>query len=552
LPRYVNGEYDIEKAFRAIEDELIHSMIRNFKQHRAEETKEGYNWSAWQIEQLKSLEQYKKANAEKFASRFSNINASVEELIKEARAQGGSEQEEQILKAIKNGFKAAKLPGQGMEAAFFRLNDKKIEALAKATKNDLSKAERATLRMANDKYRQIIFNAQVYANTGAGTYEKAVDMATRDFLSAGINSIEYKDGSRHNIKEYAGMAIRTADKRAYLTGEGEKRKEWGVTTVIVKKRGNACPKCLPFCGKILIDDVWSGGVPDGKHKLMSQAIAAGLYHPNCKDIHTTYFEGITKYGEPYTDTELKQIESDYNEGQKQKYAQRQAERFDRLEKYSLDDDNKKMYAARKEQWEKQVDSKQEYKPVNRGESKIVEVKNNRNINISEVEDYKGDVYISDKANIKPRSLHEIYNNTMKAMELWGISKNRRPEIRIVSYEELEAYGKYNAVDNVVYYIPEVVSEDIVGGKAITEYHEMWHMKQAEKFRSKGWNITKENYGKYIRELNKECKKTIDVLGINEYNVGKISDYAEKMLDYGRYDEVEAEYMTIIKSKGKEL
>ena len=552
MPKYVNGEYDIEKAFRAIEDELIHSMIRNFKQHRAEETKEGYNWSAWQIEQLKSLEQYKKANAEKFSSRFSNINASVEELIKEARAQGGSEQEEQILKAIKNGFKAAKPPGQGMEAAFFRLNDKKIEALAKATKNDLSKAEHATLRMANDKYRQIIFNAQVYANTGAGTYEKAVDMATRDFLSAGINCIEYKDGSRHNIKEYAGMAIRTADKRAYLTGEGEKRKEWGVTTVIVKKRGNACPKCLPFCGKILIDDVWSGGVPDGKHKLMSQAIAAGLYHPNCKDIHTTYFEGITKYGESYTDTELKQIESDYNEEQKQKYAQRQAERFDRLEKYSLDDDNKKMYAARREQWEKQVDSKQEYKPVNRGESKIVEVKNNTNINISEVEDYKGDVYISDKANIKPRALHEIYNNTMKAMELWGISKNRRPEIRIVSYEELEAYGKYNAVDNVVYYIPEVVSEDIVGGKAITEYHEMWHMKQAEKFRSKGWNITKENYGKYIRELNKECKKTIDVLGINEDNVGKISDYAEKMLDYGRYDEVEAEYMTIIKSKGKEL
>lgn len=552
MPKYVNGEYDIEKAFRAIEDELIHSMIRNFKQHRAEETKEGYNWSAWQIEQLKSLEQYKKANAEKFSSRFSNINASVEELIKEARAQGGSEQEEQILKAIKNGFKAAKPPGQGMEAAFFRLNDKKIEALVKATTKDLSKAEHATLRMANDKYRQIIFNAQVYANTGAGTYEKAVDMATRDFLSAGINCIEYKDGSRHNIKEYAGMAIRTADKRAYLTGEGEKRKEWGVTTVIVKKRGNACPKCLPFCGKILIDDVWSGGVPDGKHKLMSQAIAAGLYHPNCKDIHTTYFEGITKYGEPYTDTELKQIESDYNEGQKQKYAQRQAKRFDRLEKYSLDDDNKKMYAARKEQWEKQVDSKQEYKPVNRGESKIVEVKNNRNINISEVEDYKGDVYISDKANIKPRALHEIYNNTMKAMELWGISKNRKPEIRIVSYEELEAYGKYNAVDNVVYYIPEVVLEDIVGGKAITEYHEMWHMKQAEKFRSKGWNITKENYGKYIRELNKECKKTIDVLGINEYNVGKISDYAEKMLDYGRYDEVEAEYMTIIKSKGKEL
>lgn len=56
------------------------------------------------------------------------------------------------------------------------------------------------LRMSEDKYRQIIFNAQVYANTGAGTYEKAVDMATKDFLKAGINCIEYANGSRHTVK----------------------------------------------------------------------------------------------------------------------------------------------------------------------------------------------------------------------------------------------------------------------------------------------------------------------------------------------------------------
>ena len=115
-----------------------------------------------------------------------------------------------------------------------------------------------------------------------------------------------------------------------------------------------------------------------------------------------------------------------------------------------------------------------------------------------------------------------------------------------------AYGKYDAIQNVVFYIPQIADSKVIKDQGNVEFHEMWHMKQAEKFRSKGWNITKENYGKYIRELNKECKKTIDVLGINEYNVGKISDYAEKMLDYGRYDEVEAEYMTIIKSKGKEL
>lgn len=49
----------------------------------------------------------------------------------------------------------------------------------------MEKAETAVLRMSEDQYRKIIFNAQVYANTGAGTYEKAVDMASRDFLAAG-------------------------------------------------------------------------------------------------------------------------------------------------------------------------------------------------------------------------------------------------------------------------------------------------------------------------------------------------------------------------------
>lgn len=106
------------------------------------------------------------------------------------------------------------------------------------------------------------------------------DMATRDFLKAGINCIEYANGSRHTVKDYARMAIQTASKRAYLTGEGEMRQSWGISTVIMNKRANACPKCLPFVGKVLIDDVWSGGdASDGNYPLMSSAIAAGLYHP---------------------------------------------------------------------------------------------------------------------------------------------------------------------------------------------------------------------------------------------------------------------------------
>ena len=351
----LNTEYDIEKAFRAIEDELIASMIRNLDHHRAEETKEGFNWTQWQVEQIKALERYKAENKKKFKKSFSNINDSIEAMIFAARQVGGTEQEQKILRALKKGLKASKV-SQGTEGAFFKLNTRKLNALIKATKSDFNRAEKAMLRMSEDKYRQIIFNAQVYANTGAGTYEKAVDMATKDFLKAGINCIEYANGARHTMKDYAKMAIQTANKRAYLTGEGEMRQSWGISTVIMNKRANACPKCLPFVGKVLIDDVWSGGkASDGHYPLMSFAIAAGLYHPNCKDVHTTYFPELDEEPDSkFTKEELEKVKEDYKQDQKQQYAGRMVEQFDRLSKYSLDPDNKKVYAARKEQWENVV------------------------------------------------------------------------------------------------------------------------------------------------------------------------------------------------------
>lgn len=354
-----NTTYDIIKAFEAIENELIASMIRNMRDHKLEEIDEKKQWTMWQVEQLKSLEQYRRNNQERFGKEFKQINDNIELLIRLAKDEGEMEQEIEILKAIKKGFKARKVT-QGASGEFFKLNERKLDALIKATVKDMQKAETAVLRMADDQYRKIIYNAQVYANTGAGTYEKAVDMATKDFIVAGLNCVEYANGARHTLKDYADMAIRTAAKRAYLQGEGTKRQEWGISTVIVNKRGNPCPKCLPFCGKVLIDDVWSDGSSDGispvtglKYPLMSKAVAAGLYHPRCKDVHTTYFEGVnTSPDDKYTRDELDHIAENYQKEQKQQYAKRQAEKFGRLEKYSLDEDNRKLYKNKAEQWER--------------------------------------------------------------------------------------------------------------------------------------------------------------------------------------------------------
>lgn len=347
-------DYDIESAFKAIEDELLSSMIRNLKHHRAEETKEGFEWTSWQTEQLNALNKYKTRNSKVFKKRFSEINSKIESGIRESKELGSMNEEVAILEAIKKGFKPRRT-SDAVQAEFFKLNERKLDALIKATTNDMKKVESAMLRMANDQYRKVIFNAQVYANTGAGTYEQAVDMATKDFLSRGINCVEYKNGARVNIASYAAMAIRTANTRAYLQGEGEKRKEWGISTVIVTKRGHACFKCLKWTGKVLIDDVWSGGkATDGEYPLMSTAIAQGLYHPNCKDGHTTYFPGISEEPEKLTNKSIEKSVEVYKDEQRIHYAQRQVEKYKNLSDNSLDEKNKKRYAILQNKWREEL------------------------------------------------------------------------------------------------------------------------------------------------------------------------------------------------------
>ena len=345
--------YDVSRAFERIENELLESMTRNLKKHKAEETELGIEWTQWQAIQLEELQRFKLEAAKKYGLEFKSMNKKIRETIANASLQGASDEELNVLKALEKGYVLKR--ERGLSAGFFQTNQKRLDALMNAVEHDMKTAQTAVLRYANDQYRKIIFQSQVAASSGAITYEKAVDMAASDFLKNGINCITYSNGAVHNIVSYADMAVRTASKRAYLMGEGQKRQEWGISTVILNKRFNACPLCMPFEGKVLIDDVWSGGSSkDGPYPLMSSAMAAGLYHPNCKDKHSTYFEGISSkpesryYEEKPVIKERQLIENKLN------HAKRQAKSYNRLAKNSLDAENQETYRARATEWDNNV------------------------------------------------------------------------------------------------------------------------------------------------------------------------------------------------------
>ena len=348
--------YDMVGAFQDIEIELIKSMKRNMKRHIGEEFQEEINWTQWQAEMLNGLAQYKTENSDKLPGYYSTINDEIEEAIRQAYATGESEQEIEILRAIQEGFKADKtgVGTNAMQGAFFKVNEDKLNALIKATTEDMSKAESAILRMTNDVYRQSIFKAQMFYNMGAGTLWQAVDMATKDFLSAGINCVEYRNGARVNIASYSEMALRTANKRANLMGSANKREEWGIHTVKVSSHNSACPMCIPWQGKVYIDDVYGKGTPEESRKsgypLLSVAVKGGMFHPNCKNGCSTYYEGINQPPKEPTKAEIEEMNRIYSLEQRQRECERNIRKYKRLENGSLDAENVAKYTEKRKQW----------------------------------------------------------------------------------------------------------------------------------------------------------------------------------------------------------
>lgn len=396
----MQNEYDIKSIMEEIEQDLIVRMKRTLWSHREDEEAKGFNWPQWQALKLKQIQEYKEANKQIFNEKTKPLNRYLYKHIKNQFKEGASKSYKEALDS-----KIIKKEDSQLGGSFFGLNHRKLDALIKSTKEDMQDVKYATLRMANDQYRQILYKAQVYANTGAGTVKQAIDMATKDFLSRGFNCIEYKDGRRVNIADYCDMAIRTANKRANLMGEGEMRKKLGNPFVYISKHGGACDKCTPWEGRVYIDDVWSGGkAEDGPYPLLSSAIEGGLFHPRCQHGASTYYEGINNEPEEVTAAKHNHDKEDkYTQ-----YLQLRQKQYERLALGSLFPKNIEEYQNKIEDLQEKIESRYIEVPV--------KLDNTKEYDVTEQQYYidnKGTKYNIDgknvriKANTKEREVAKL-------------------------------------------------------------------------------------------------------------------------------------------------
>lgn len=337
---------NIEEKFRIIEQEILSSLFRNLDKHIRDEIETGMSYQIWQEQQLLSLTAFSKRNLENYTPIFNDINKDIEDYVLAAYKKGEAKTRLEIINA---GIESKNTPA--MTFMFNKLNEEKLQVLIKEIVDDFRKAESSVLRNVDDEYRRIISTSQLYLNSGAGNLREAIDLSTKSFLSRGIGAIQYSNGNIVGISAYSNMALRTADTRANLIAAGKVRDEYGLNLVYVHSRGVACPKCLQFINKVYNDDVYSVNTNfDERYPKLSQAISGGLYHPNCKDSHSTYYRDLElpKDLDDLSKLEAKRI---YNLQQEQRYNERNIRKFKRLEDGSLYEPNKNKYKILKSKWQ---------------------------------------------------------------------------------------------------------------------------------------------------------------------------------------------------------
>lgn len=337
---------DIAKIFEEIELRLISSLKRNLKRHKAEEQRYGFEWSAWQAEKLKNMENFRRENLDIMNEYVDVIDDQTRQLMTE-QFQEGQQQAQRSAQELSD-EPITPIP----DKHFFGVNEKKMAKLMEDVTTLEKTAETAALRMTDDIYRQTLNRVQLAMGTGSMTLNEAIDLATKDFLDKGINCIVYSDGKRVNIADYVRMALRTTSTRAALQGAAKRFAELGYDTVLVSQYGGCSKTCEPWQGQVYIDDVftvWEGEKDEFQGKsnycgewfwLLSYAVKNGLFHPNCRHTMTQYIHGRTQIPEPIP---AEKIKEQRELEQKQRAMERKIRKFKRFAAGTCDPDTAKEY-----------------------------------------------------------------------------------------------------------------------------------------------------------------------------------------------------------------
>lgn len=199
-----------------------------------------------------------------------------------------------------------------------------IGVFQQAAKQRLEGVDLQIMRSADDLYRDVASTAGSRAFVEADTFTR-VQMSqamTDEFAKRGVHAVTYADGRQVGIGSYSEMVGRTTSGRATMQGSLNRYQEHGYDLVQVSAHFRACDLCVPYENAILTQSGRS------QYPSLADAVAQGLFHPNCAHNVTPYIPGVT----PETEQRLAPGEAElveqhgYREGQRIAYKAQQRQR----------------------------------------------------------------------------------------------------------------------------------------------------------------------------------------------------------------------------------
>lgn len=296
---------------------------------------ESDNWTQRKLAALGDVRRFAATLTNRAARRAAGLSRAA---VTEAFRRGSME----ALRDVGRPERGGDLPGQ-----------RGIDRLALALRGRLDGAVAPIVRSAVDAYQRTAAAPVALVLGGAITRRQAAERQWNNLLDQGFTAFTDTLGRRWNAAGYTEMATRTATAQAAIQGHLDRLESLGLDLVIVSDSPQECERCRPWEGKVL-----QRGGAGGRRTIeaeseltgepvtvqiagsVTEAVGAGLLHPNCRHNLGAYLPGLTRIP-----TNTEDPEGDAAR-QKLRYLEREQRRWRLREAGAMTDEAKAKAAAK--------------------------------------------------------------------------------------------------------------------------------------------------------------------------------------------------------------
>jgi len=280
------------------------------------------DWAAVKLAEISRVKSKLEKQVAKLDKKMPEVAA---ETVKKAYTTG-QKGVEADLKKIKSEIKTG----------FGVIDERKVTLLTRQLAGTLGQTHLRITRQALDEYRSIIGKASQMVELGVETRQQAAQRALNEFADKGITGFKDKAGRTWSLHSYTEMATRSTTGQAAIEGAIQRLQDNDYDLVIVSFHADSCPLCGPWEGQILSISGKSDQYPS-----LDEAIADGLFHPNCGHSLGAYIPGLTE-----RPTQEQLGKGDFEEAQQQRKLERDIRRWKQREAVAITDEEKKKAAAK--------------------------------------------------------------------------------------------------------------------------------------------------------------------------------------------------------------